>query len=158
MECRKAFRDFNRAVLDLRMMVPGRLTFMPRRTSTTLTESELRLMNVLWQKGSATVHQVLEALAGKPLLAYNTVLTTIRILEKKGYVKHIKDGRAHNYMPLVGQEEATRFEVRNLVSRFFKNSHELLVLNILESKDMDDQELQRVSQLLETSRREQGES
>ena len=52
-------------------------------------------MDVLWPKGSATVQQVLEALPGKPELAYNSVLTTIRILEKKGYVKHVKDGRAH---------------------------------------------------------------
>jgi predicted transcriptional regulator len=125
---------------------------MPPRASTTLTEAELRLMNVLWQKGSATVHQLLEALANKPSLAYNSVLTTIRILEKKGYVKHIKDGRAHIYMPLVGQEEATRFEVHNLVSRFFKNSHELLVLNILENEDIDADELKRLGHLLESSK------
>jgi predicted transcriptional regulator len=127
---------------------------MPRKTSTTLTEAELRLMNVLWQRGPATVHQLLEWLPNKPLLAYNSVLTTIRILEKKGYVKHIKDGRAHIYMPLVGQKEATRFEVRNLVSRFFKNSHELLVLNILEDESLDAEELKRMSELLENSREE----
>jgi predicted transcriptional regulator len=131
---------------------------MPPRASTTLTEAELRLMNVLWQKGPATVHQLLEALANKPSLAYNSVLTTIRILEKKGYVKHIKDGRAHIYTPLVGQKEATRFEVRNLVNRFFKNSHELLVLNILEDTNIDADELKRLSQLLESSGRENGES
>lgn len=125
---------------------------MPRKVSTTLTEAELRLMNVLWQKGPATVHQVQEWLPEKPALAYNSVLTTIRILEKKGYVKHIKDGRAHIYMPLVGRKEATRFEVRNLVSRFFKNSHELLVLNILEDESIDAEELRRMSELLETSR------
>jgi predicted transcriptional regulator len=124
---------------------------MPRRASTTLTEAELRLMNVLWQKGSATVHQLIEGLPPKPALAYNTILTTIRILEKKGYVKHLKNGRAHIYMPLVGQKEATRFEVRNLVNRFFKNSHELLVLNILEDKNLDAEELKRMTQLLETS-------
>lgn len=125
---------------------------MPRKTSTTLTEAELRLMNVLWQKGPATVHQLLDWLPEKPALAYNSVLTTIRILEKKGYVKHIKDGRAHIYLPLVGQKEATRFEVRNLVSRFFKNSHELLVLNILEDENIDAEELKRMSELLENSR------
>jgi predicted transcriptional regulator len=125
---------------------------MPRRASTTLTEAELRLMNVLWQKGPATVHQLLESLPEKPALAYNSVLTTIRILEKKGYVKHIKDGRAHIYMPLVGRKEATRFEVRNLVSRFFKNSHELLVLNILEDESIDGEELKRMSELLDNSR------
>lgn len=131
---------------------------MPPRASTTLTEAELRLMNVLWQKGSATVHQLLKALPAQPSLAYNSVLTTIRILEKKGYVKHLKDGRAHIYVPLLGQKEATRFEVRNLVSRFFKNSHELLVLNILEDNGIDADELKRVSQLVEASKTEKGES
>lgn len=127
---------------------------MPRRASTTLTEAELRLMNVLWQKGPATVHQVLDWLPERPALAYNSVLTTIRILEKKGYVKHIKDGRAHIYLPLVGRKEATRFEVRNLVSRFFKNSHELLVLNILEDESIDAEELKRMSELLDSNRKE----
>ena len=131
---------------------------MPPRASTTLTEAELRLMNVLWQRGPATVHQLLQALPRNPSLAYNSVLTTIRILEKKGYVKHIKDGRAHIYMPLVGQKEATRFEVRNLISRFFKNSHELLVLNILEDKEIDAEELRRLGELLERSGPETEES
>jgi len=106
-------------------------------------------MDVLWQKGSATVHQVLEVLPAKPSLAYNSVLTTIRILEKKGYVKHVKDGRAHIYLPLIGRKEATRFEVRNLVNRFFKNSHEALVLNILEDQNIDAEEMKRLNQLLE---------
>jgi len=81
-------------------------------------------------------------------LAYNSVLTTIRILEKKGYVQHIKDGRAHIYTALVGSEEATKFEIRNLVSRFFRNSHEALVLNLLEDKGIDAEELERLKELL----------
>ena len=122
---------------------------MPPRKSPTLTEAELRLMNVLWQKGSATVQQVLEALPAKPALAYNSVLTTIRILEKKGYVKHVKDGRAHVYIPLVERREATRFEIRHLVNRFFRNSHEQLVLNILQDDSIDEAELKKLRQLLE---------
>ena len=122
---------------------------MPRNTSATLTEAELRLMNVLWEKGSATVHQVLEALPEKPALAYNSVLTTIRILEKKGYVKHAKDGRAHVYEPCVGQQDATRFEIRHLVNRFFKNSHELLVLNILQDDSIGAEDLKRLRELLD---------
>src|SRR5215469_10806096 len=128
---------------------------MPPRASITLTEAELRLMNVLWQKGPATVHQLLEALPTKPALAYNSVLTTIRILEKKGYVKHVKDKRAHIYMPLVGQKEATRFEVRNLLNRFFKNSHEMLVLNILEDENVDAAELKRLGELLQGARQDE---
>ena len=59
-------------------------------------------------KGSATVQQVLAALPEKPALAYNSILTTIRVLENKGYVEHIKDGRAHIYKPIMEREEATR--------------------------------------------------
>ena len=122
---------------------------MPPTKSPTLTEAELRLMDVLWQAGPSTVQQVLDALPKKSQLAYNSVLTTIRILEKKGYVRHIKDGRAHVYRPLVARSEATRSEISHLAHRFFKNSHEMLVLNILEDRGVDAEELQRLRQLLE---------
>jgi BlaI family transcriptional regulator, penicillinase repressor len=122
---------------------------LPPRKSPTLTEAELRLMEVLWQKGSATVQQVLEFLPEKEPLAYNSVLTTIRILEKKGYVKHIKDGRAFTYSPLLERKEASRSEIRHLVNRFFGNSHELLVLNILEDQGVDAAEMKRLRKMLE---------
>ena len=123
---------------------------MPPRQSPTLTEAELRIMNVLWPRGSATVQQVLEALCGKPELAYNSVLTTIRILEKKGYLKHVKnDGRAHIYVPVIERKEATRSEISHLVSRFFKDSHEDMVLNILEDRGLDSRELRRLREMLE---------
>jgi len=122
---------------------------LPPTKSPTLTEAELRLMDVLWQEGPSTVQHVLEVLPKKSPLAYNSVLTTIRILEKKGYVRHIKDGRAHIYRPLVEREEASRSEIRHLAHRFFKNSHELLALNILEERGVDAEELNRLRQLLE---------
>lgn len=127
---------------------------MPRRKSGTLTEAELRLMEALWQLGSATVQQVLDALPIRPALAYNSVLTTLRILESKGYVKHLKDGRAHVYTPLVEREEASRSEIRHLVSRFFSDSQDLLVLNILEERGIDQDELKRLRRLLERSEQE----
>jgi BlaI family penicillinase repressor len=125
---------------------------LARSKSATLTEAELRIMNVLWDKGPATVHDVLQALPAKPNLAYNSVLTIIRILETKGYVKHVKDKRAHIYMPKIGREDATRFEVRHLISRFFGDSHERLLLNILEESSIDAEELARMRQLLERSK------
>jgi len=125
---------------------------LARSKSATLTEAELRIMNVLWERRSATVHEVLDALPDKPALAYNSVLTIIRILEKKGYVKHIKDKRAHVYIPLIDRTDATRFEVRHLVSRFFGNSHEQLVLNALEETSIDAEELDRLRRLLERSK------
>ncbi len=123
---------------------------MPPRQSETLTEAELRVMDALWTKGSATVQQVLDSLPGQ--LAYNSVLTTIRVLERKGYVKHKKDGRAHIYIPVVARDEASRSAVRQLVTRFFRNSHELLVVNLLEDERIDADELKRLRQLIEESR------
>src|ERR1022692_118862 len=125
---------------------------LPPKKSPTLTEAELRLMEVLWQNGPATVQEILQDLPETAPLAYNSVLTTIRVLEKKGYVKHVKDGRAHVYVPQVNQTDATRFEIRHLVGRFFRNSHELLVLNILEDQSIDADELKRLRQLLEGRR------
>jgi BlaI family transcriptional regulator, penicillinase repressor len=124
---------------------------LPPRKSATLTEAELRLMEVLWNKGPATVQQVLDGLSEKAPLAYNSVLTTIRILEKKGYVKHEKDGRAFVYSPLIKRQEATRSEIRRLVSRFFGDSQELLVLNILEDRGVDATELDRLRKMLQES-------
>ena len=121
---------------------------MPPRQSETLTEAELRIMNVLWVKGSGTVQQVLDSITEKPVLAYNSVLTTIRVLEKKGYLKHLKDGRAHVYTPLVEKKEATRSEIRHLVSRFFKDSHEQLVLNLLEDQGIGQEEIDHLREML----------
>lgn len=122
---------------------------MPPRQSATLTEAELRIMDVLWRKGSATVQQVLDWMPSA--LAYNSILTTIRILEKKGYVRHAKDGRAHVYEPIIGREEATRSEIRHLLSRFFRDSHEALVLNILQDESINAEELKRLREMLQRS-------
>ena len=120
---------------------------MPPKQSATLTEAELRIMDVLWRKGSGTVQQVLDWLPSS--LAYNSVLTTIRILEKKGHVKHVKNGRAHIYIPVIGREEATRSEIRHLVSRFFRNSHEALLLNLLQDEQIDAAQLKRLREMLD---------
>jgi predicted transcriptional regulator len=120
---------------------------VPPKQSATLTEAELRIMEVLWRKGSGTVQQVLDWLP--ETLAYNSVLTTIRILERKGHVRHVKDGRAHVYEPVIGREEATRSEIRHLVSRFFRNSHEALLLNILQDEEIGAGQLKRLREVLD---------
>ena len=129
---------------------------MPPRQSEILTEAELRVMKVLWERSSGTVQQVLDSMEEKPALAYNSVLTVIRILERKGYVKHIKDGRAHVYAPVVRQQEATRSEIRRLASRFFGDSHEDLVLNILEDRGVEREELARLRKMLDRGMADRG--
>jgi len=125
---------------------------MARKKSTTLTEAEVRLMNVLWARGPSTVNDVLEALPADPPLAYNTVLTTLRILEEKGYVKHKKDGRAFHYVPRVPREQAQMSALRLLLSRFFENSAEQLVLNVLKHEKLDPAELQRLRRMIEEAK------
>jgi predicted transcriptional regulator len=119
---------------------------MARTKSKDLTEAELRLMQVIWQKGPATVAEVADALPKTPGLAYNSVLTTMRILEEKGYLKHTKpeEGRAFTYHAVVGREEASRNAVRHLLGRFFGGSPGELVLNVLEQERLSDKELARI--------------
>jgi predicted transcriptional regulator len=125
-------------------------TLLPRKKSLNLTEAELRLMDIVWDKGAATVGEVAAALPGEPGLAYNTVLTTLRILEQKGYVRHTKprEGRAFVYRAVVGRKQASRNAVRHIVRRFFGNSPELLVLNLLDDGDLSQQELRNIRNLL----------
>src|SRR5579864_1771527 len=103
-------------------------------------------MDVMWQKGSATVAEVADALPKQLGLAYNTVLTTMRILEDKGYLRHTKpkEGRAFLYKPVVSREDASRSAVRHLLSRFFGNSKQALVLNLLEDEGLNEKELERI--------------
>lgn len=123
---------------------------MARKKSPNLTEAELRLMDVLWDKGEATVAEVAAALPANLGLAYNTVLTTMRILEEKGFVGHSKpkEGRAFLYHPVVDRDQASRSAVRYLISRFFRNSPELLVMKLLEDEAIDDRERLRIRALL----------
>lgn len=122
---------------------------MPRKKSLTLTDAELRLMDVLWQKGQATVAEVTAALPPPPL-AYNTVLTTMRILEQKGYVAHDDGGRAFIYRPLVERDAAAKSAVGHLVSRFFGNKSSALALRLIEDARPSDEELARLKKLIES--------
>lgn len=124
---------------------------MARRPAHNLTVAELRLMQVVWTKGSATVSDVVDALPKSLDLAYSTVLTTMRILEEKGFLRHTKEGRAFVYHPLVGREEAMRSAVRQLLSRFFGNSREQLVLNILDDESVSQAEIRRLKKLISES-------
>jgi predicted transcriptional regulator len=122
---------------------------MARKASSHLTDGELRLMEVLWEKGEATVSEVVESLPQSTPLHYSTVLTTLRILENKGYVKHSKDGRAFVYRPVVARSRACDKAITHLLRRFFQNSPELLVLNLVETRRIRPGELARLRKKIE---------
>jgi predicted transcriptional regulator len=118
---------------------------MARKKSVNLTDAELRLMEVIWERGASTVADVADTL---PQLAYSTVLTTLRILEEKGYLTHTKEGRAFVYAPVVDRTEASRNAVRHLLTRFFGNRPDLLVLNMIEDEAITTDELERLKRLI----------
>jgi predicted transcriptional regulator len=121
---------------------------MPPQPSITLTKAELRLMKVLWSRGESTVAEMVGATAAEGELAYTSVLTTIRILETKGYVCHRQEGRAFLYSSSIGEEEASRSEVRHLLQRFFGNSREKLLLSLLGDDEIGPDELQRLKEAI----------
>ena len=122
---------------------------MARPASPGLTDAELRVMRVLWEQKRATVGDVVARLVGRHPPAYNTVLTTLGILERKGYVTHEKDGRAFAYRPIVDQSEARHSALSQVLNRFFDDSPRLLVLDLLGHERTDADELRRVRALIE---------
>ena len=117
---------------------------MPPKRSNTLTEAELRIMRILWTRGESLVSDLVAAMPEDTPLAYTSVLTTVRILEQKGYVEHRQEGRAFLYKPCVAEHEASRSEVNHMLHRFFGNSRERLLLTLLGEGDMTPDELQRL--------------
>ena len=121
---------------------------MPPKRSITLTQAELRLMKALWERRESTVADLVTATSGEATLAYTSVLTTIRILETKGYVTHRQEGRAFLYTTSIGEVEASRSEVRHLLHRFFGNSRERLLLSMLGDDEISPDELKRLKEAI----------
>ena len=117
---------------------------MPPKRSNTLTEAELRIMRILWARGESLVSDLVSAMPESAPLAYTSVLTTVRILEQKGYVEHRQEGRAFLYSPCVAEYDASRSEVRHVLHRFFDNSRERLMLSLLGDGEITPEELQRL--------------
>ena len=121
---------------------------MPRKPSTTLTRAELRIMEVLWKAGRATVAEVAAALP-PPAVAYNTVLTILRILERKGHVAHEEAGRAFVYRPAIARDDAAQSAVGDVVLRFFRNKPGELALRLIERERLSPAELARLRALID---------
>lgn len=113
----------------------------------TLTERESDIMAVLWEHGPSTVAEVRDRLSDD--LAYNTVLTMLRILEEKGYAGHEEEGRAYRYHALVEREEAAASAVRGLVHRLFGGSPSLLLTQVVRQRDLPEEELKRLRELID---------
>ena len=109
-------------------------------------DRELDVMGVLWELGSGTVSEVRERLPAD--LAYTTVLTILRNLEAKGFVRHEEEGKAHRYFPLVARQTAERSAVTRLVDRLFNGSPELLLTRLVDDHEISAEQLQRLAKRL----------
>jgi BlaI family penicillinase repressor len=118
---------------------------MARPRSTTLTEGEQRIMEVLWRLGEASVQQVTDELAKSEPIAYTTALTMLRILTDKNYVDYRKEGKAHFYVPTVTRDSARSSALRQLLKRFFDDSPQVLAQHLMKETDLDPQDLDRLA-------------
>jgi len=115
----------------------------------TLTKAEEQIMQLLWKKECAFVNELLE-LMPEPKPARNTVLTVVRVLEKKGFVAHKKFGNVHQYFPLVSQSEYLSSSLTRLTSTYFENSCANIVNFFAEEGKLNQKDIERISNLLQT--------
>jgi BlaI family penicillinase repressor len=111
-----------------------------------LTDREADVMQVLWDHGPSVVNEVKDKLADE--LAYTTVLTILRTLETKGYVKHEEEGRVHRYFAAVKQQAARKSALRHLTGKLFKGSTELLFTHLVADQKLSKDEIKRMRELL----------
>lgn len=121
-----------------------------------LTKCELEVMNVVWNKGAASVQDVVDSLE-RPL-AYTTVMTTLKILdEKRGAVRKSKQGRAYIYEPAIAREDVRRSMAGELTETLFSGSLKSLVLSLMDPKSVTDADVQELKAAIAELERTQGE-
>jgi len=127
-----------------------------KSTGKELTRAEEQIMHILWEKGAALVHNILEEFPD-PKPAYNTVSTIIRILEQKGFVGHKAYGRTYEYFPLIDKKEYTKTYFRSFVANYFGNSYKSLASFFTAEENLSIGELEEIRRLMEEEIKKQKE-
>src|SRR4051812_6180612 len=127
---------------------------MPKATASTLTRREREIMDILYRRGRATVHDVLEDMAEPP--SYSAVRALLRLLEERGHVRHVEEGQTYVYLPAVARGEARKSALAHLVHTFFEGSVEQAVATLVESSraKLSREELDRLAKLIERAKKE----
>jgi predicted transcriptional regulator len=126
----------------------------PKDTIRELTRAEEQVMQILWEKGTALVHDILKEFP-EPRPAYNTVSTIVRILEQKGFVGHKSYGRTYEYFPVVSKKEYTRAHFRNFVANYFGNSYRSLASFFVAEEKLSIRDMEAIRRMMEEEIRKQ---
>ncbi|HUB79798.1 MAG TPA: BlaI/MecI/CopY family transcriptional regulator [Bryobacteraceae bacterium] len=118
-----------------------------RRRSTILTEQELEIMKIVWDRESATVRDVYETLLERRKVAYTTVMTMMKILEHKKYLKRTQADRAYVYRPAQPKRQVVGAMVRDFINRVFNGAAEPLLVHLVEEHDLSPEELEEIARL-----------
>src|SRR5580658_3758493 len=118
-----------------------------------LTGQELEIMKVVWRLESATVRQVYEVLLEKRHIAYTTVMTMMKILETKGFLKKRQEERAYVYTPAQPQKQVLGSMVREFVNRVFNGSAEPLLLHLVEDRHLTEKDLEEIRKTIRDTRK-----
>jgi BlaI family penicillinase repressor len=124
---------------------------MARPASPTLTESERAILEVLWKKKEASVREVADELSKRKPVAYTTVLTMFKILDRKGLVNHRTEGRAFIYSPAISRSEARKQALESLLRQFFNGSPSVLAQHLLSEHDMDLAEIKALQEKVDAT-------
>lgn len=118
------------------------------------SELESQVLAVLWERGPSVVRDVQEALPDGKQRAYTTVLTTLQVMEKKGFVAHTRDGLAHVYRPLVSREDVVQPVVQTLVRNLFGGDATKVVQALIDSSDFSDADLKEIRRMINEAAKE----
>jgi BlaI family penicillinase repressor len=120
-----------------------------RPKHTTLTPQELEIMKLVWQCESASVRDIYEALLAHRKIAYTTVMTMMKILESKGYLKKHRQARAFVYRATHSQNHVIGGMLREFIDRVFNGSAEPLLVHLVKTRHIRDKELQAIKRMVE---------
>ncbi len=122
---------------------------MGRPKSVGPTDHELLILKILWDDSPVGVSEILERFPKKPAPAYSSLLTIVRLMEQKGYIKHVKEGKAFLYSPILKQDIHKKSELKNIADKLFGGSRFDLAVNLLKEEKLSAAEVRKLKELLE---------
>ena len=127
---------------------------MTKARAANLSRRERQIMDIVYQRGRASAAEVLEGLPDPP--SYSAVRALLRILEEKGYLKHVKEGPRYVYLPTLARKQAAKSALRHLVATFFEGSAEQAVAALLDASalDLSEADMERIAGIIEGARQE----